>query len=302
MIRDKVLVEEVMVQLQMVHRYSLHHTHTHNVHLKALKVFDFSSKQLIDHFTRVKDFPIKCVCVILLQSFTEDVNPSWISAPTFCCHTDAETLRKCITLWCLFQVCYSARPLKGRFFSVHVLSLEVQGRAWPDAQKCIRLNCKIKCFVFHYCSSKCLRPNRKDESVWYQYGNVSAFIVLWCLCQHELVTADVCLMPVTYLLLYLCATFVWAACMVDTHGAHTHTHKTVIDIQQLRAVEGSCYICQRCLAKAEQVQMLSPQTAASKDLVSPPSFPPWGGPRSAACRAAQQRGGGVEEIRQARDR
>lgn len=38
--------------------------------------------------------------------------------------------------------------------------------------------------------------------------------------------------------------------------------------------------------------MLSPQPAASKDLVSPPSFPPRGGPRSADCRAAQQGGGG----------
>lgn len=41
--------------------------------------------------------------------------------------------------------------------------------------------------------------------------------------------------------------------------------------------------------------MLSPQTAASKDLVSPPSFPPRGGPRGSACRAAQQGGGRGEE-------
>ena len=56
-------------------------------------------------------------------------------------------------------------PLKGFFFSVHVLSLEVQGRARPDAQQWIPLNCKIKCFVFHYCSSKCLDPNREDAFV-----------------------------------------------------------------------------------------------------------------------------------------
>lgn len=108
MIRDKVSVEEAMA-----HMYSLHHTHT--VHLKALKVFDFSSKQLIGHFARMKDFPIKRVCVILLQSSMKSVNPSWISAAVCSCHMDVGTLRKCITLWCLFQVCYSGRAIKRVF-------------------------------------------------------------------------------------------------------------------------------------------------------------------------------------------
>lgn len=90
----------------------VHFARTHTVHLKALKVFDFISKQLIGHFAWMKDFPIKRVCVILLQSSTEGVNPSWISAAVCCCHIDVGTLRKCITLWCLFQVCFSARPIK----------------------------------------------------------------------------------------------------------------------------------------------------------------------------------------------
>lgn len=133
------------------------------------------------------------------------------------------TFRKCITLWCLFQVCYSARPLKGCSFSLHVLSLEVQGRAPPDAQKCIRRNCEIKCFVFHYCSSKCLDPNRKDEFVWYQHGNASAFIVLWCLCQHELVTADVHVWCWWHICFFICVLPLFGQHIWWIH-TRTHTH------------------------------------------------------------------------------
>lgn len=123
------------------------------------------------------------------------------------------------------------------FFSVHVPSLEVQGRTRPNVQKWIYLNRKIKCFLLHYCSSNCLDSNGKDEFVWYHDENLSDFIVLWCLCKHHLILVwlQMCvwLMHVTYMLLYLCATFLSGQHIWWTQ-THTRTCASTGDVSSNR--------------------------------------------------------------------